>query len=299
VSQRNFTVTFVDCTTNVANRKTRRQRFLYEGFCCLLNWMKARHFTSLQCHSGKRFTSVSQRCSRLEIRLSGTPLATEGKLNDQRCEGTSDVCSSELNGLRTRVHEVKWVSWEERADGLVRSLFLFLHYIQCKNAFLWSGPSLKWFWKSTLTSVRLMNVNRPENLIGKIWPNYFSTWATIRCWRLVLHEISFDYDDYHRRRHNHPYGLGLVTCSISELLLKWLISSTFGTTLWTGDQPDARPLRTHDSTTQKDEDKLSCLSWTRTHDSNNKAVKTYALDRAATMMGSFNHSQKWTRNKSD
>jgi hypothetical protein len=47
------------------------------------------------------------------------------------------------------------------------------------------------------------------------------------------------------------YGLGLVTYTNSELLLKLLIISTIGRTPWTGDQFDATTLPTHDNTTER------------------------------------------------
>jgi hypothetical protein len=54
------------------------------------------------------------------------------------------------------------------------------------------------------------------------------------------------------------YGLGPVTCPNSELLLKLWSTSTSSRTPWTRDQPDARPLPTQDSTTQKHKDKHPC-----------------------------------------
>jgi len=55
------------------------------------------------------------------------------------------------------------------------------------------------------------------------------------------------------------YGLGLVTCYSSVLLLIWWISLTFGRTSLTWDQAYTRLLPPQDSTTLKHEDKLPCL----------------------------------------
>jgi len=72
---------------------------------------------------------------------------------------------------------------------------------------------------------------------------------------------------YHCRRHHHHHhsslqGLGLMACSNSEFnFAEFMNLWTFGRTSWTGNQPNARPLPTHDNTTQKNVDTHPCLEW--------------------------------------
>jgi hypothetical protein len=69
------------------------------------------------------------------------------------------------------------------------------------------------------------------------------------------------------------YGLGLVACSISELLLKLWIISTIGKTPWKGNQPHARPLRPQDNTTQKAKTNFHAVRGIRAHDFSMQAIK--------------------------
>jgi hypothetical protein len=69
------------------------------------------------------------------------------------------------------------------------------------------------------------------------------------------------------------YGLGLVACSISELLLKLWIISTIGKTPWKGNQPHARPLRPQDNTTQKAKTNFHAVRGIRAHDFSIQAIK--------------------------
>jgi hypothetical protein len=69
-----------------------------------------------------------------------------------------------------------------------------------------------------------------------------------------------------------------------------VIISTFGRTPWMGDQPEAKPLPTQESTTQKDKDKHPCLSRIRTHDLSVQAIKAFASDRSASENGQIDKS---------
>jgi hypothetical protein len=60
-----------------------------------------------------------------------------------------------------------------------------------------------------------------------------------------------------------------ITSGITNLL-------TIGRTPWTADQPDARPLPTQASTSQKDKTNIHTISGIRTHDLSDQAIKDYA-----------------------
>jgi hypothetical protein len=58
-------------------------------------------------------------------------------------------------------------------------------------------------------------------------------------------------------------GLGLLSCSGFRTYFSETYESiwTHGSTRWTGDRPDARPLPTQDNTTQKNADTHPCPEW--------------------------------------
>jgi hypothetical protein len=81
---------------------------------------------------------------------------------------------------------------------------------------------------------------------------------TTECYTQDIRNVCFNnrrvwnHHHHHHRRRRRLQVLGLMACSDSEFnFSEFMKLRTFGTTPWTGDQPDVRPLPTQDRTIQK------------------------------------------------
>lgn len=82
------------------------------------------------------------------------------------------------------------------------------------------------------------------------------------------------------------YDLDLMACYNSELYFYESCELvTLGRTHWASDQLFGRPLPTQHNITQKHEDKYPCLERDPNRGSSREAVKSCALDNAATGTG--------------
>lgn len=116
---------------------------------------------------------------------------------------------------------------------------------------------LCWFmWVETLLGLASLSRSIARHLVEGLKTCKYSARSKLyMSWRW--------WDDHHHLQQ--LYGLCLVICSNSKLLMKLWIRSTFGTTPWSGDQPDSRYLPPQNSITQKDGNKRA-LFGIQTHD---------------------------------